>query len=63
MTPVLFIGVLKFYYIVIPGKEIGTVSDWTSFSGGYIGAVLALIGLWLQLHLEKASEKEKKNVF
>ena len=37
LIPIIFIGVLKLYYLIIPGEEIGSKGDWISFSGGYIG--------------------------
>ena len=66
-TPVLFIGILKFYYLILPGKEIGKIGDWISFSGGYVGAILALGGIWWQINnskIEKESEAkdEYKNI-
>lgn len=66
-TPIFFIGILKLYYFILPGKEIGSVGDWISFSGGYVGAILALGGIWWQINhskLEKQSEvdNEYKNI-
>ena len=66
-TPIFFIGILKLYYFILPGKEIGSIGDWISFSGGYVGAILALGGIWWQINhskLEKQSEvdNEYKNI-
>ncbi|WP_281699687.1 hypothetical protein [Cetobacterium somerae] len=63
--PIIFIGVLKIYYLLIPGEEIGEVGDWISFSGGYIGALLGLWGIWSQIEKEKKEkeiEKKEKNL-
>lgn len=62
-TPIFFIGILKLYYVILPGKEIGSVGDWISFSGGYVGAILALGGIWWQINhskLEKQAELEEE---
>lgn len=56
--PILFIGILKMYYLIIPGEKIGNVGDWIGFSGGYVGALLALGGIWWQIE----EEKNKANV-
>ena len=65
VIPIIVIGLLKGYYIVIPGEEIGKVGDWISFSGGYIGALLGLLGIWSQIEKEKKEkelEKKEKNI-
>lgn len=65
IIPIIFIGVLKIYYLLIPGEEIGEVGDWISFSGGYIGALLGLWGIWSQIEKEKKEkeiEKKEKNL-
>lgn len=60
LIPVIFIGVLKLYYLIIPGKEIGIKGDWISFSGGYIGSIIALWGIWWQVSNEKKDKEIKE---
>lgn len=60
IVPIIFIVILKLYYIIIPGEEIGQISDWISFSGGYIGALVALGGIWLQINYNE--NKLKKDI-
>ena len=60
LIPIIFIGVLKLYYLIIPGKEIGIKGDWISFSGGYIGSIIALWGIWWQVSNEKKDKEIKE---
>lgn len=57
--PIIFIYILKLYYFM-PGEEIGDVGDWISFSGGYIGALLALFGIWGQIAVQRKNEENEK---
>lgn len=59
ITPIVFVGLIKLYYVVVPGEEIGEKGDWISFAGGYVGALLALGGIWWETN-HKKNEKEKK---
>lgn len=60
LIPIIFIGVLKLYYLIIPGEEIGSKEDWISFSGGYIGSIIALWGIWWQVSNEKKNKEIKE---
>ena len=60
LIPIIFIGVLKLYYLIIPGEEIGSKGDWISFSGGYIGSIIALWGIWWQVSNEKKNKEIKE---
>lgn len=64
IIPILFIGVLKLYYLIIPGEEIGEIGDWIGFSGGYIGALVALGGIYFQILEDKKNKEieEKKHL-
>lgn len=60
LVPVIFIGIFKLYYLIIPGEEVGVKGDWISFSGGYIGSIIALWGIWWQVNNEKKYRKIKE---
>lgn len=60
IIPFTFAVFLKFIYEYLPGNKIGSIEDWISFSGGYIGALLALGGVWWQI---KYNENKKKKNF
>lgn len=63
-APIISIGILKLYYIIIPGEKIGSVGDWISFAGGYVGAIVALVGIWWQIKYdEKKLNKQNSNFF
>ena len=57
--PFLLVLFLKVTYEIIPGEEIGNVGDWIGFLGGYVGAIVAIFGIWYQLQDNKRSELEK----
>ena len=57
--PIVFIVFLKICYFYLPGNTIGEVGDWIAFSGGYIGAIIALTGIWWQLDRTTRVTKEK----
>lgn len=61
VMPIIFIGILKLYYIIIPGEEIGNISDWIVFSGSYIGIITAAFGIWYQVQVNKKYEIDKEN--
>ena len=56
IVPFIFIVILKFIYLYVPGEEVGKVGDWISFSGGYLGAFITLGGVYYQI---KKGEKDK----
>lgn len=60
MFPFLLVLFLKVTYEIIPGEEIGNVGDWIGFLGGYVGAIVAIFGIWYQLQDNKRSELEKE---
>lgn len=60
LIPILFILILKMYYYILPGEEIGEIGDWISFSGGYVGAILALFGIWGQIVVQRRKEEAEK---
>ena len=60
LIPIIFISVLKLYYLIIPGEEIGSKGDWISFSGGYIGSIIAVWGIWWQVSNEKKNKEIKE---
>lgn len=60
LIPILFILILKMYYYILPGEEIGEIGDWISFSGGYVGAILALLGIWGQIVVQRRREESEK---
>ena len=62
LIPVIFIGVLKLYYLIIPGKEIGIKGDWISFAGGYIGSIIGIWGIWWQVDNEKKNKKRRGGI-
>lgn len=62
IAPIIFIVILKLYYKIIPGEEIGTVGDWISFSGGYIGSLMALGGIWYQIKKENKEKRKEKDL-
>lgn len=61
IVPIIFIIILKFYYQHLPGEEIGSVGDWIGFAGGYIGAILALAGIWWQMSSENKIKEREEN--
>ena len=62
LIPIIFIIILKLYYLIIPKEEVGIKGDWIIFSGGYIGSITALWGIWWQVDNEKKEEKKKMNI-
>ena len=58
--PFLLVLFLKVTYEIIPGEEIGDVGDWIGFLGGYVGAIVAIFGIWYQLQENKRNELEKE---
>lgn len=60
LIPIIFIIVLKLYYLIIPGREIGSKGDWISFAGGYIGSIIGLWGIWWQVNNEKKDRETKE---
>lgn len=66
--PFLLVLFLKVTYEIIPGEEIGNVGDWIGFLGGYVGAIIAIFGIWYQLQEEKRREikaeedRKKENI-
>ena len=61
LIPIIFVIFLKLYYLIIPGREIGSKGDWISFAGGYIGSIIGLWGIWWQVNNEN-KEKIRKEV-
>ena len=60
LFPFLLVLLLKVTYEIIPGEEIGNVGDWIGFLGGYVGAIVAIFGIWYQLQENKRNELEKE---
>lgn len=60
LIPIIFIIILKLYYLIIPGREIGSKGDWISFAGGYIGSIIGLWGIWWQVNNEKKDRETKE---
>lgn len=60
LFPFLLVLLLKVTYEIIPGEEIGDVGDWIGFLGGYVGAIVAIFGIWYQLQENKRNELEKE---
>ena len=60
LIPIIFIIILKLYYLIIPGREIGSKGDWISFTGGYIGSIIGLWGIWWQVNNEKKDRETKE---
>ena len=45
-------------YSFLPGEEIGSKDGWLSFLGGYLGGIISISGIWLQInHVEKVKKK------
>jgi len=61
ITPIVFVGLIKLYYVIVPGEEIGEKGDWISFAGGYVGALLALGGIWWETNHKKREKEKKEN--
>ncbi|MGL5964979.1 MAG: hypothetical protein ACRCZ2_11395 [Fusobacteriaceae bacterium] len=59
LFPFLLIILLKFIYLYLPGKEIGSQDGWLSFIGGYSGGVISIFGIWWQIN--RSEDKKKKN--
>ncbi|WP_338998856.1 hypothetical protein LC560_01555 [Fusobacterium animalis] len=57
LIPITFVIILKLYYLIIPGREIGSKGDWISFAGGYIGSIIGLWGIRWQVDNEKKNKK------
>ena len=57
LIPIIFVIILKSYYLIIPGREIGSKGDWVSFAGGYIGSIIGLWGIRWQVDNEKKNKK------
>lgn len=60
LFPFLLVLLLEVTYEIIPGEEIGDVGDWIGFLGGYVGAIVAIFGIWYQLQENKQNELEKE---
>lgn len=60
LIPIIFVIILKLYYLIIPGREIGSKGDWISFAGGYIGSIIGLWGIWWQVNNEKKDRETKE---
>lgn len=60
LIPITFVIILKLYYLIIPGREIGSKGDWISFAGGYIGSIIGLWGIWWQVNNEKKDRETKE---
>lgn len=60
LIPIIFVIFLKLYYLIIPGREIGSKGDWISFAGGYIGSIIGLWGIWWQVNNEKKEKIRKE---
>jgi len=60
LIPIIFIIILKLYYLIIPGREIGSKGDLVSFAGGYIGSIIGLWGIWWQVNNEKKDRETKE---
>lgn len=48
IVPFIFLGILKIVYL-LPGTEVGEVSDWIEFGGTYLGAIIAVGGIAYQI--------------
>lgn len=60
LIPIIFVIFFKLYYLIIPGREIGSKGDWISFAGGYIGSIIGLWGIWWQVNNEKKEKIRKE---
>lgn len=64
--PIAFVFILPFFYSVILREwnkyinTIGNFDSWISFTGGYLGALLSLWGIWWQINNEKKRNEIKK---
>ncbi|MGL4999299.1 MAG: hypothetical protein ACRC5T_10050 [Cetobacterium sp.] len=54
--PFIFLGTLKIVYCFLPGVEVGKISDWISFGGTYLGAIVAIGGIAYQI---KSTERNR----
>ena len=50
--------IIQFLYDSLPGKAIGEVTDWISFSGGYVGSILTIAGVYYQISKEEKNRKQ-----
>lgn len=57
IVPFIFLGILKIVYL-LPGTEVGEVSDWIGFGGTYLGAIIAVGAIVYQIE-----STEKNRVF
>lgn len=58
--PIVYICFLKTFYFYIPGETIGNISDWISFSGGYIGAIITILCIGVQLKHDSNNRKKEE---
>ncbi|MGL5056517.1 MAG: hypothetical protein ACRC6A_03985 [Fusobacteriaceae bacterium] len=49
---------MKFIYLYLPGKEIGSQDGWLSFLGGYSGGLISTLGIWWQINRSEADKKK-----
>lgn len=54
----MYIFFIRMVYLYVPGKMVGEIGDWISFSGGCIGAIVAILGVYFQFENEKKNRKE-----
>lgn len=61
LTPFVLLFLLKAIYPLLSSyKEIGSIDGWLGFLGGYVGGIVALFGIWWQLHQSKKREEKTK---
>lgn len=54
----MYVFFIKMIYLYAPGEMVGKIGDWISFSGGCIGAIGAILGVYFQFENEKKNRKE-----
>lgn len=59
LIPTTMVSLLKNILLYMPGTMIGSIDGWLGFLGGYIGSLLALSGIWLEIKYNEI--KQNKN--